>query len=141
MKFEDFINQGQVRKSSPDISLIKSLYRNTLNDLKYLGNQIINEISARKIVSNYYDCLRSILEAIASLDGYKIYRHEAFTFFLKEKNEEIISIKFERFRKIRNKINYYGGDVSLEEARENSEDIKKLINYLIEKYLNKKVMI
>ena len=85
MKFEDFIKQGQVRKASSDISLVKSLYKNTLNDLEYLKNQQINEISSRKIVSNYYDCLRAILEAIASLDGFKIYQHEAFVFFLKDK--------------------------------------------------------
>jgi len=141
MKFEDFIKQGQARRASPDISLIKSLYKNTLNDLEYLKNQQINEISARKIVSNYYDCLRSILEAIASLNGFKIYQHEAFTFFLKEKDEEIQSIKFDRFRKIRNKINYYGGDILKEEAKEISEEIKRLINYLIEKYLKGKVLI
>jgi len=139
MKFEDFIKQGQVRRASPDISLVKSLYKNTINDLKYLESQIINEISARKIISNYYDCLRSILEAIASLEGYKIYQHEAYAFFLKEKNEEIPSIKFDRFRKIRNKINYYGGDISVQEAKEISEEVIKLINYLIEKYLKKRV--
>ena len=30
---------------------------------------------------------------------------------LKEKQEELISIKFDRFRKIRNQINYYGKDI------------------------------
>ncbi len=141
MKFEDFIKQGQIRKASPDISLVKSLYKNTLKDLVYLKNQQINEISARKIVSNYYDCLRAILEAIASLDGYKIYQHEAFAFFIKEKGEEIPSIKFDRFRKIRNKINYYGGDISIKEAVEIVEEIIKLIDYFIEKYLKGKVKI
>ena len=140
MIFEGFIKSGQVRKASPDIPLIKSLYKNTLNDLKYLKSQGIDEISARKIVSNYYDCLRSILEAIASLDGYKIYHHEAFTFFLKEKGEEIQSIKFDRFRKIRNRINYYGKDISVEEAKEISLEIEKSVNYLIEKYLKRLVI-
>jgi len=32
MKFEDFIKDGQVRKASPDISLVKSLYKNTLKE-------------------------------------------------------------------------------------------------------------
>lgn len=141
MKLDDFIKQGQVRKASSDISLVKSLYKSTLNDLKYLESQVIDEISARKIVSNYYDCLRAILEAIASLDGYKIYQHEAFVFFLKEKSEEIPSLKFDRFRKIRNKINYYGGDISVEDAKEVSNEIRKLIDYLIEKYVKRKVTV
>lgn len=141
MRFEDFIKKGEVRKSSLDISLIKSLYKNTINDLKYLKKQEINEISARKIVSNYYDCLRSILEAIALLDGYKIYQHEAFTFFLKEKGEDLLSLKFDRFRKIRNRINYYGGDISIDTAKEFVEEIIESIEYLIKKYLKEKVKI
>src|SRR3989344_5153772 len=87
----------------------------------------INENSARKIVTNYYDILRSILEAIASIDGYKVYSHEAFTYYLKEKNEEVISIKFDRLRKIRNGINYYGNSISVGEAKEIVDDIKRII--------------
>lgn len=139
MKFEDFIKLGQVRKSTPDISLIKSLYKNTINDLRYLDGQEINQMSARKIVASYYDCLRAILEAMASLDGYKIYPHEAFTYFLKERGEVISSIKFDRFRKIRNRINYYGEEISIEEARGVVEEIRKLLRYLINKYLKSKV--
>ena len=135
MNFKDFLKIGQARKSNPDISLIKALYKNTLNDLKYLENQGIDTLSARKLVGNYYDCLRTILEAIASIDGYKIYQHEAFTSFLKEKGEEISSIKFDRFRKIRNKINYYGEDISVEEAKEIIHEIRILIKYLTDKYL------
>ena len=45
------------------------------------------------------------------------------------------------FRKIRNKINYYGGDISIKEAVEIVGEIIKLINYLIEKYLKGKVEI
>lgn len=141
MRFEDFIRRGQVRKASPDFSLVRSLYRNTLNDLKYLKNQRIDEISARKIVSNYYDCLRAILEAMASLKGYKVYQHEAFIFFLKEMGEDVQSINFDRFRRIRNKINYYGGDISVEDAGEVSADIVKLTEYLIKKYLRDKIEI
>ncbi|MBU3906906.1 MAG: hypothetical protein KKA64_01515 [Nanoarchaeota archaeon] len=137
MKFEDFIRNGQVKKVSKDIFLIKSLYKNTLNDLKYLNTQKIDVLSARKILSNYYDCLRSILEAIASLFGYKIYQHEAFAYFLKENGEELNSLKFDRFRKIRNKINYYGEEISVKESEEIVNEIKELINELIEKYLKK----
>ena len=85
MKFEDFIEKGQIRKASKDSSLAKSLISTAENDLIFLKNLDINEYSARKIMTNYYDILRSILEAISILDGYKVYSHEAFTYFLKEK--------------------------------------------------------
>lgn len=136
MKFDDFIKKGEVRKSEKDLFLIKSLLKNAKNDLEFLKKLEINENSSRKIMSNYYDVLRSILEAVAVTDNYKIYSHEAFTYFLKEKGEEILSIKFDRFRKIRNKINYYGKDISPDETMENIKEIEKMISMLINKYLS-----
>tara|TARA_Y100000310_G_scaffold176061_1_gene176191 strand:- start:572 stop:988 length:417 start_codon:yes stop_codon:yes gene_type:complete len=135
MNFSDFIETKKVKKANKDISLIKSLVFTSKNDLKFLSSLVIDKISARKIMCNYYDILRSVLEAIALMDGYKVYSHEAFTYFLKEKNEQTISDKFDRFRKIRNDINYYGKNISVEDVKENSEQIKKLINLLIKKYL------
>ena len=135
MKFEDFIEKGQVRVASIDKALAKSLIKNTKDDLKFLNSLTINEQSSRKLMVNYYDSLRSILEAISSMNGYKIYSHEAFTYFLKEKNEEALSNKFDRFRKIRNSINYYGEDISIEAAKENIKEIKKIIKILLNQYL------
>ena len=135
MKFKDFIKQGQARTASKDKSLAKALIQNAKRDIGFLDSLKINEQSSRKLMTNYYDVLRSIIEAISSLDGYKIYSHEAFTYFLKEKNEEILSIKFDRFRKIRNSINYYGEDIPVEETKENIREIKKMIKILYDKYL------
>jgi len=117
MSFQDFIISGQVKRVEKDKELAKSLLKTTKSDLIFFETWEINENSARKIVSNYYDALRSILEAIAALDGYKIYSHEAFSDFLKEKKESLMAEKFDRFRRIRNKINYYGSNISPEEAK------------------------
>jgi len=135
MNFEDFIKEGQVRRAFKDIGLIKSLVNNAHRDLKFLESLNIDENSSRKIMVNYYDVLRSILEAIALKDGYKIYLHDAFTYYLIEKKEQVLSIKFDRFRRIRNSINYYGKNISIDEAKENIYDIKKIIKELIKKYL------
>ena len=137
MKFEDYIKKDQVRKAKSDKFLAKSLLDTAEMDLRFLVRIRIDSISARKIMSNYYDVLRSILEAIVTLDGYKIYSHEAFTYFLLEKGDLVISKKFDRFRKIRNKINYYGKNISKEETEENVEEIKRLIKILKHKYLDK----
>ena len=133
MKFEDFIKDGSARIVSRDINLAKSLVKTAERDLEFLNSLKISENSARKIMANYYDVLRSILEAIAATNGYKIYSHEAFTYYLKEKGEEMTAVKFDRFRKIRNSINYYGKDISVEETKENVEEIKKIIKHLIDK--------
>lgn len=135
MRFEDFIEKGQVRIASINKALARSLIRNIKEDLKFLNSLDINEQSSRKLMVNYYDCLKSTLEAIAAINGYKIYSHEAFTYFLKKKNEEMLSNKFDRFRKIRNSINYYGEDISVEDTKENTKDIKKMIKILLNKYL------
>ena len=50
-----------------------------------------------------------------------------FLEFIGEKN---FSVQFDRFRKIRNKINYYGKDISVEEVKEYSEKIELLIKKL-----------
>ncbi len=135
MKFEDFIEKRLVRKASKDINLAKSLLQNIKRDLEFLDGLEINENSSRKLMTNYYDVLRSVLEAISTINNYKIYSHEAFTYFLKEKGEDVFAIKFDRFRKIRNSINYYGVDISIGETKENIKEIKNMIKRLIKKYL------
>lgn len=137
MNFDDFIKNRQVKKASSDKALIKSLIDTAKNDLLFLKGIQINKISARKVMSNYYDVLRSILEALASKHGYKIYSHEAFTYFLKKINEPIIADKFERFRKIRNSINYYGKDLSLEEVEEYVPEITRIIKNIKNKYFER----
>lgn len=135
MKFQDFIKEGSVRRGSPDKLLAKSLLKTSENDKKFIDSLRIDTTSSRKIMSNYYDILRSILEAVSALEGYKIYSHEAFAHYLKEKGESVLSMKFDRFRKIRNAINYYGKDISIEETKDNIKEISKMIKDLINKYL------
>jgi hypothetical protein len=135
MIFEDFIRSKKARASSKNPDLAKSLLRGSIKDLKFLEGLEINENSSRKVMVSYYETLRSILEAVASIQGYKIYEHEAFTFYLKKIEEGVLSIKFDRLRKIRNSINYYGEDISIAETKEVKEEIKKMIENLIKKYL------
>ncbi|MBI2663767.1 hypothetical protein HYX10_00300 [Candidatus Woesearchaeota archaeon] len=136
MKFEDFIQHGKVRKASPDVALAKSLVSTAAVDLKFLSALQVNSTSARKVMTNYYDVLRSILEAILAVEGYKVYSHEAFTYFLKDKGESFIAEKFDRFRRIRNSINYYGKDISAIEVKENAGEIVEMIQILKEKHLS-----
>ena len=137
MKFEDFIKNRQIKNTIKDMQLAKSLLSTAEQDLKFFKTLPINNISARKIVSNYYDILRSTLEALASLEGYKVYSHEAFTYYLKENVEGDTSRKFERLRKIRNSINYYGKEISAEEAKELVNEILALIDRIKSMLLKK----
>ncbi|MFH0906226.1 MAG: hypothetical protein V1824_02730 [archaeon] len=136
MEFRDLINNQEAKRMKPDIDLVQSLIKTSKQDLKFLESCKIDIYSARKVISNYYDVLRSILEAIACLDGFKIYSHEAFTFFLKQKQEFNFAEKFDRFRRIRNNINYYGRNIEIQEAIQLKQEIKDLIKILSSKYLN-----
>ena len=138
MKFEDFIKEGKVRKATPDRFMAESIIKNTFEDLKFLEQTKLTEFSKRKVVSNYYDSLRSLLEAISLLKGYKIYSHEAFTYFLKDElHQNILSLKFDLFRKIRNGLNYYGKSIQLNEAKEIIEELNRVINEIKQKFIKK----
>ena len=79
-------------------------------------------------ISLLYDALREYLECISIENGYKIYNHECYTAFLKEilkMSREADS--FDKLRKIRNGINYYGRLVNKEEANQIISDLKTLI--------------
>ena len=136
MSFEEFIRKGLVKRTSKDPALIKSLILFSERDYEFLKKVKIDELSARNVMTGYYDILRSILEAISSLEGYRIYSHEAFTEFLKLKDEQVASQKFDRLRKIRNGIRYYGKPIKPEEVRENVSEILELVKHLKAKYLN-----
>lgn len=79
-------------------------------------------------ITLFYDALRILLEVIALDKGYKIYSHECYTSFLKE----ILSMsdeadRFDRLKKIRNGINYYGKEISEAESKDIIETSKSLI--------------
>ena len=136
MRFEDFIEQGKVRKGTPDIPKLKSLLETSNNHLLFLKNQIINEISAGSILVTYYEALREIIEAICLKEGYKVYSHEAFTYFLKGKEEFAVAERFDNLRKLRNSVNYYGERVNIKEVEIGREEIIELIEILKKKYLS-----
>ncbi len=135
MNFEDFISQGKVRKGTPDIPKVNSLIETSKNHLLFLKDQKITQISAGSIFVTYYEALREIIEAICLREGYKVYSHEAFTYFLREKNEPILSQKFDNLRKLRNSVNYYGEKVNMDEVESAKKEIIGIIKDLKDKYL------
>lgn len=136
MKWQDFIDEEKVKKTNKDKSKIKSLIEMSNNLLKVISKIKIDEISSSIILSNYYEALRQIVEAIAISFSYKVYSHEAFTSFLLEiLNEDIISKKFDRYRWLRNGVNYYGKKIEVEVSKDAKKEIFDIIKILKKKYL------
>lgn len=68
------------------------------------------------------------------MKGYKFLDHESITYFLRDiLTEKQVSAKFDRYRRLRNGINYYGEDIDIETVKEAAAEIPELINEL-EKY-------
>ncbi|MEK6833001.1 MAG: hypothetical protein AABY32_03045 [Nanoarchaeota archaeon] len=110
-----------------DKELITSLIKSSKNKLSSGQKLKLNEITSSSKISLLYDSLREILEALAIKNRYKIYNHECYAYFLKEILNEIAKgDEFDELRKIRNSINYYGKDISVNEAKNVLERIKKL---------------
>lgn len=120
--------QRFVKEVNKDKNFILSLVRGSLKKLKAQELLKLNEDTATAKVSLAYDSLRELLEATAIARGYKIYNHECYVPFLGEILMDSTSAeRFNRLRKIRNDINYYGKDISLPEAESILKEIKELI--------------
>lgn len=135
MRFQDFIDQQKARQAAPDIQLVKSLIKMSDSHIETIKQIELTEITAATIMTTYYEALRELVEAITAKNGYKVYSHEAFTYFFKELGEEWIASKFDRFRKIRNNINYYGKPIDKNSAESNITEIEKIIKELKQKFL------
>ena len=65
----------------------------------------------------------------------KIYNYEDFRLFLNEIcKDKSLSIGFDRFRRIRNQINYYGRIVPVNEAEIIIKEISLLRNKILNQY-------
>lgn len=138
MDWEECKYKKLVKEVKVDNNLIESLIKSSDKKIKTNNRLELDETTASTKVSVVYEALKEILEALAIKMGFKIYNHECFCGFLEEiYNDKSSSISFDRFRKIRNQINYYGKDIPLDDATSIIKDIFLLINKLKE-YLKEK---
>lgn len=117
-----------VKEVSVDEELISSLLKTS--EKKILSEQLLplNETTSESKISLAYDSLRELLEALAIKNRFKIYNHDCYTSFLKEviKKSEL-GDEFDSIRKIRNSINYYGKQITVEECVSVVKQTKELI--------------
>jgi len=127
MDFNECIKKRIAKEVKEDKELMASLIKTSQNKFDSERKLELSEVTSSSKISLLYDSLRELLEALAIKNGYKIYNHECYTYFLKEiLNESIKGTEFDELRKIRNSINYYAKDISIEEAKEVLERIRKL---------------
>jgi uncharacterized protein (UPF0332 family) len=104
--------------------------------MKHVRESEIKDYNASTLFSDAYESLLQICQAIISLKGYKIYNHICITGFIKEiLNKKVISRKFDRYRKIRNNINYYGEEIDKDFAEEAILEIERIISSMKKQFL------
>jgi hypothetical protein len=136
MDFNECIKEQKVKKIPIDKLRAESLVKSSKQAITTAKSIVISESSLKSIIREYYEGLREYCEAIAYLRGYKILDHISITYFIKDiLQDDIISEKFDRYRKLRNGINYYGNDVNIATITEASKEIPLLIKKL-EKYMS-----
>mgnify|MGYP001570202670 FL=1 len=127
MDWEECCNKRIAKNVKPDIEMINSLIKSSKNKLDSESKLEMSDITAASKLSLAYDSLRELLEALVLKNGYKVYNHECYTAFMKEiMKESDKGDEFDEIRKVRNSVNYYGKEISTEEAEKIIESIKKL---------------
>ena len=118
MDLNDCIKKGFVKRTKINKELINSL-KEMSNIKEYAVNSAkIDEKNISAYVSLAYDSLREILEALCILKGYKVISHICVGEVLKNAFPSFNFQEFDRYRWIRNSINYYGEKVDFDQGKE-----------------------
>ncbi|MBI2208762.1 hypothetical protein HYU50_04680 [Candidatus Woesearchaeota archaeon] len=127
MDWEECCNKRIAKEAKPDEDMINSLVKSSKNKMESESKLSMDNITAASKLSLAYDSLRELLEALALKNGFKVYNHECYTAFLREVlSESHQAEEFDEIRKARNSVNYYGKEVSEQEAKEMILRIKAL---------------
>jgi len=131
MNFETSLENGKAKKVMPNRIRAASLQKSSLEAIETAKNIPLTTKTAKTILRELYEGLREYCEALGFINGYKFLDHQTITFFLKDKlKEDLLSKRFDRYRKLRNGINYYGNDIDLETVKEALVEIPKLVQRL-----------
>ncbi len=137
MNFESSLNNKKAKKVMPNKMRAASLSKSSPQAIETAKSIPLNVNTSKTILRELYEGLREYCEAIGYFHGYKFLDHESIGFFLRDVlKEQSVAKKFDRYRKLRNGINYYGDDVDIETVKEALSEIPCLISEL-EKYVKR----
>ena len=131
MSFENSLANGKAKKVMPNKIRASSLFNSSIQAIETARVIQLNQNTLKSILRELYEGLREYCEAIGYLKGYKFLDHESIGYFLRDVlKEPSVSVKFDRYRRLRNGINYYGENVDIETVKEAIIEIPKLIKEL-----------
>ena len=131
--FEFYIDKDSVKRQSKDLNLAKATARESLDRIN-MARSILSTQKPKYILENAYEAVREFIDAILYSEGFKSYSHEASVAYLSKLGFNVSKINdIDRLRRLRNNIKYYGGDATLEEAKEALKIAEDMIKQLKEK--------
>jgi len=131
MNFESSLIEGKAKKVMPNKIRASSLFKSSIQAIETAKIIQLNQNTLKSILRELYEGLREYCEAIGYLKGYKFLDHESIGYFLRDIIKETsASVKFDRYRRLRNGINYYGEEINIETVKEAIVEIPKLIKEL-----------
>ena len=131
--FEFFLTNGDVKKQSPNKNLAFATFKDGLERIEF-AKQLLHKVKPKYVLENAYEAMREASDAVLYLRGFKSFSHEASIVYLfKEGFNEKDIIEFDRFRRIRNGIKYYGKDCEISEAEQAIQLADKIIAKIKEK--------
>ena len=137
MNFQFSLNSGKAKKVMPNKIRASSLFKSSIQAVETAKEIPLTVKTSKTILRELYEGMREYCEAIGYLNGYKFLDHESIGFFLRDiLKEQSLFKKFNRYRKLRNGINYYGDDIDVETVKEATSEIPNLVKEL-EKYSEK----
>ena len=134
MHFVWCLQQGKAKKVIPNHIRAHSFIKAANEAVATACSIHLRPETAKSVIRELYEGLRECCEAIGFAYGYKFLDHESIAYFLRDIiKEESVAKKFDRYRKLRNGINYEGHDIELVTVKEALVEIPELMKYL-EKY-------
>lgn len=131
MNFRTILESGRARKVPINKIRALNLFKSSNQAIQTAKVISLNEESSKTIFRELYEGLREYCEAIGYTKGYKFLDHEAITYFLTDVlKERIVASKFDRYRRLRNGINYYGESIDIETVKLALLEIPKLVETL-----------
>ena len=131
MNFEFCLRRGSAKKVMQNKIRASSLFKSSFQAIETAEKIPLIDSALKTILRELYEGLREYCEAIGYLKGYKFLDHVSIGFFLKDVlREDSISKKFDRYRKLRNGINYYGLDIEVETVKGAILETKELVREL-----------
>lgn len=131
--FEFFLKKGDVKRQSPNKNLAYSAFKEGLERVDF-ARQLLHKARPKYVLENAYEAMREAADSILYLKGFKSFSHEASIIYLiKEGFNEKDILEFDRFRRIRNGIKYYGKGCDLSDAEQAMQLADKIINEIKKK--------